>query len=100
MKKNLLIFIGGLLVFLCFSCQKRTELPVPETLLLKNYRPVSIYNIPKTEINRAKFPVIDAHSHTYAESTEEIEQWINIMEELGIEKTLILSHFAIVKHLF
>jgi hypothetical protein len=96
MKKNLLIFISGFLVLLCYSCQKKTELAVPETLLLKNYRPASIYNIPKIEINRAKFPVIDAHSHTYAKSTEEIEQWISIMEELGIEKTLII----IVKHLF
>jgi predicted TIM-barrel fold metal-dependent hydrolase len=92
MKKSSLIRISVILVFFCYSCQKKTELPLPETLLLKNYRPVSIYNIPKTEINRAKFPVIDMHSHSYADNPEEIEEWIRVMNEVGIEKTIILSH--------
>lgn len=92
-KKNLvIIIIIGFLTILSDACQKKTEMPVPETLLLKNYRPVSIYNIPKTEINRAKFPVIDVHSHNYARSTDDIEKWIRIMDDLGIEKTIILSH--------
>jgi len=92
MNKKLSIFIGVYLIISGWSCQKKTELPVPETLLLKNYRPVSIYNVPKTEISRAKFPVIDAHSHSYAGNTEEIEKWIDIMKEVGVEKTMILSH--------
>lgn len=63
----------------------------PEKLLLKNYHPESIYRIPKTIIKKAKYPVIDIHSHPYAETSEEIAQWVKNMDEVGIEKTIILS---------
>ena len=63
----------------------------PEELLLKDFRPVSIYNIPKTHIEKAKFPVIDMHSHAYASSLDEIEQWVANMDQVGIEKTILLT---------
>ena len=63
----------------------------PQTLLLKDYRPVSIYKIPVTEIAKAKFPVIDMHSHPYAKSAAEIDEWVRNMDEVGIEKTMILT---------
>ena len=40
----------------------------PETILLKDYRPESIYKIPVTKIAKAKFPIIDMHSHPYAKT--------------------------------
>ena len=63
----------------------------PETLLLKDYRPKSIYKIPVTKIPKAKFPVIDMHSHPYAKATAEIDQWVGNMDEVGVEKTIILT---------
>jgi uncharacterized protein len=60
-------------------------------LLLKDYRPVSIYKIPVTKISKAKFPVIDMHSHAYAQSDEELAGWVKRMDEMGITKTIILS---------
>jgi predicted TIM-barrel fold metal-dependent hydrolase len=63
----------------------------PENLLLKDYRPKSIYKIPKSNINRAKYPIIDMHSHAYPKNAEQIDQWIKTMDEVGIEKTIILS---------
>lgn len=63
----------------------------PETLLLKDYRPISIYKIPVTEIAKARFPVIDMHSHPYAKTAPEIDQWVRNMDEVGIEKTIILT---------
>jgi predicted TIM-barrel fold metal-dependent hydrolase len=63
----------------------------PENLLLKNYRPQSIYNVPKTHIERAKYPIIDVHSHAYARGPEQIAQWVKTMDEVGIEKTVILT---------
>lgn len=63
----------------------------PENLLLKNYRPQSIYHIPRTHIQKAKYPAIDLHSHPYARGPEEIAQWVNNMDEAGIEKTIILT---------
>jgi uncharacterized protein len=63
----------------------------PETLLLKDYRPESIYKIPVTKIAKAKFPVIDMHSHPYAKTTQQIDEWIGNMNDVGVEKTIILT---------
>ena len=63
----------------------------PDTLLLKNYRPVSIYNIPVTKVDHARFPVIDVHSHDYAKTDQDIQDWVRNMDKFGIEKTIILS---------
>ena len=61
-------------------------------LLLKDYRPVSIYKVPVTKIEKAKFPVIDAHSHPYPKTREALDRWVKTMDELGIQKTNILSY--------
>ena len=68
-----------------------TELPPPDTILLKDYRPKSIFKIPVTRIDKAKYPVIDMHSHPYAKTSQEIEQWIRNMDEVGVQKTIILA---------
>ncbi len=65
--------------------------PNPNTLLLKDYRPISLYKIPVTEVAKAKFPIIDMHSHPYAKTPKEIDEWIRNMDEVGIEKTMILT---------
>ena len=63
----------------------------PETILLKDYRPTSIYKIPVTQIAKAKFPIIDMHSHPYAKTASEIDQWVRNMDEAGVDKTTILT---------
>jgi uncharacterized protein len=63
----------------------------PNTILLKNYRPQSIYKVPVTQIDKAKFPIIDMHSHPYAKTEAEITQWLKTMDQVGIEKTTILA---------
>ena len=63
----------------------------PDKLLLKDFRPHSIYNIPKTEIKKAKYPAIDMHSHAYAKTIEEVRQWVKNMDETGIEKTIVMT---------
>jgi len=62
-----------------------TELP------LNKFRPKSVYRIPLTNVEKPAYPVIDMHSHDYAQSEKEIEQWVKTMDKLGIEKTVILS---------
>ncbi|HET8823906.1 MAG TPA: twin-arginine translocation signal domain-containing protein, partial [Terriglobales bacterium] len=47
----------------------------PENILLKDYKPKSIYKIPITEVPKAKFPAIDMHSHPYAKTAQEIAEW-------------------------
>ncbi len=63
----------------------------PETILLKDYRPKSIYKIPVTEVPKAKYPVIDMHSHPYAKTPQQIDEWVRNMDEVGVEKTIILA---------
>ncbi|MBW7892685.1 MAG: amidohydrolase [Chitinophagaceae bacterium] len=63
-----------------------------DSLLLKNYRPKSVYKIPVTKIDKAKYPVIDMHSHDwYAQNTDEIKAWISLMDQYGIDKVVILT---------
>ena len=61
-------------------------------LKLKDYQPVSIYKIPQTEIPKAKYPVIDVHTHDYAKTDAELDAWVKTMDESGIEKSIILSY--------
>lgn len=58
-------------------------------LKLADYRPVSVFKIPVSDIRQASFPVIDMHSHSYLHSVEELEQWVRNMDENNIEKIVI-----------
>jgi uncharacterized protein len=64
---------------------------VATALLLKDYRPESLYNIGKTDVKKAKYPIIDLHSHEYPETIEEIDEWIRAMDRLGVDKTVLLT---------
>ena len=66
----------------------------PDTILLKDYRPTSLYKIPVTDISKAKFPIIDVHSHPYVKTGREIDEWVRTMDEVGVEKTIILTMAA------
>ena len=61
-----------------------------DSLLLANYRPVSIYKIPTANITRAAFPIIDMHSHDYVSTPAEVDEWVKTMDRLNIQKTMIL----------
>jgi hypothetical protein len=65
----------------------------PDKLLLKDYRPKSIYKIPKTEVSKAKFPVIDVHCHG-ARPPERIAEMVKNMEAVGLERTVIFTGAA------
>jgi predicted TIM-barrel fold metal-dependent hydrolase len=68
-----------------------TSTDSPETILLKDYRPKSLHKVPTTEIAKAKFPIIDMHSHPYAESADQVAEWVRNMDQVGVEKTIILT---------
>ena len=55
-----LIFFAG-----CTFCDAQSD---PTQLKLKDFRPQSIFRIPVTKIKKAKFPVIDMHSHVFAKT--------------------------------
>jgi uncharacterized protein len=62
------------------------------SLRLKDYHPVSIYKIPETEVKKAKYPVIDMHSHDYPKTDADVREWIKTMDEAGISKSIILTY--------
>ncbi len=64
----------------------------PNQVLLKNYRPVSLYHVPASHIQKAAWPVIDMHSHDYAKTDADIREWIRNMDSCGIQKTVILTY--------
>ena len=63
----------------------------PNELRLQDYRPQSIYQIPQTSITRARFPIIDMHTHVYAKTPAQIAAWIKTMDEVGIDKCIVLT---------
>ena len=73
----------------------------PSDIKLKDYRPKSIYKIPISNIKKARFPVIDVHSHPAAWmgnpiglSDTALSYWIKVMDEVGIEKTIIMTFYT------
>lgn len=62
-----------------------------DDLKLKDYRPVSIYKVPVTNVQKAKYPAIDMHTHVYGRTDEAIERWIKAMDECGIEKAIVFT---------
>lgn len=88
MVKRLLTFV--FLISLISCNEPSGEMGVSE-LRLKDYRPVSIYKVKQTNIEKAAFPIIDMHSHDYAENEKEIDRWVETMDKSGIEKTIVLS---------
>jgi predicted TIM-barrel fold metal-dependent hydrolase len=67
------------------------RIATPDQLLLKDFRPQSIFKIPVTRIEKARFPVIDVHSHPYARTPEEVDRWVRTMDEVGVAKTVIMT---------
>ena len=63
-----------------------------DDLLLNDYKPISIYKTPAANISKAAFPITDMHSHDYAATRQEIDEWVKTMDKLNIQKTMILSY--------
>jgi predicted TIM-barrel fold metal-dependent hydrolase len=62
-----------------------------DKILLKDYRPVSIFRVPVSHIEKAAYPIIDAHTHDYAKTDAEVREWIKAMDECGIRKSIVLT---------
>lgn len=86
--KNIIAIICSLFAFNCIAQQQSSV----EDLKLDDYRPVSFYRTSETIIEQAKYPAVDFHSHPYAASREEIDAWVETMDEAGIAQTVIMTY--------
>lgn len=84
--KALLLTSIVALIYSAVLCQNINDLK------LKDYHPVSIYKIPQTEIKKAKYQIIDVHAHDYPKTDAELDAWVKTMDEVGVEKSIILSY--------
>ena len=56
----------------------------PEKILLKDLKPKVLHKVPVTHIEKAKYPVINMHTHAhYAQTPEELDRWVEIMDAAG-----------------
>lgn len=84
------VILANIVLMLCAAgvIQAQTS---PEDIKLKDYRPVSAFKVPVSNIQKAKYPAIDIHSHPYAKSAAQLAQWVKTMDQAGIEKTIIMT---------
>lgn len=78
------------LLGICSIALQVTAQPADE-LKLKDFKPVSIYKIPVTRIEKAKYSIIDFHTHDYPTSDAAVDEWVRTMDKVGIGKAMILS---------
>ncbi len=61
-----------------------------ENLKLKDFRPVSLFNTPKAAISKARYPVIDMHTHAWQKDTD-IGEWVKRMDDSNVQKSIVMS---------
>ncbi len=59
---------------------------------LNEFNPKSIFKIPVTRVEKARFPAIDFHSHDYPKTGQEVDAWVQTMDACNISKTIVLSY--------
>jgi predicted TIM-barrel fold metal-dependent hydrolase len=57
---------------------------------LRDYNPVPIYNIPVTIVQKARYPVIDMHTHA-CRNEEDVARCVRVMDECGVEKAIVFA---------
>ncbi len=64
-------------------------------ILLKDYTPASSLVVPVTALKKARFPVIDAHSHSSMgniKTRADVDAWVKTMDETGIELSVVFTN--------
>jgi len=89
--KRLSLWLSILLVLLAAAAaEAQSRLGIYDTLKLKNFHPGSRLQVPAHTVLRPRYPVIDAHSHTYLEG-EEIHRWVKMMKACNVRKVVVLT---------
>jgi predicted TIM-barrel fold metal-dependent hydrolase len=65
-----------------------------DSILLKDYAPGSSLVVPVTNVPKARFPVIDVHTHTSMSeinTPEDADAWVRTMDEVGVERSIVFT---------
>ena len=94
MTKLLILFLMIVSCFGLLPLQGWAQQPEasPDQLLLKDFRPESLYQTPRTEVAKARYPVIDLHSHSYTERPEQVDDWVRTMDSVGLDKVVVMTY--------
>lgn len=81
--------------------ETETKYGVPVTggpmdrILVKDYTPDSSLVVPVTKVSKARFPVIDAHSHSSMNNIRtrsDVDAWVKTMDATGIEMSVVFTN--------
>lgn len=92
MKTLLLSLLCTSIMFLSQAQQRQMRAPgLQDSLLLKAYRPQTIFKTPLTQVLKAKYPAIDLHQHAprgrNLDSIARVQ--LKNMDEAGVQKTIL-----------
>ena len=65
-----------------------------DSLLLKDCTPASSLVVPEHRILRARFPAIDAHSHSSMNrmrTPADVAAWVRRMDDVGVERSVVFT---------
>ena len=86
------IVLFSVTIFVAWSQQRQMkEAGLQDTLLLKDYKPQSIFKTPHTEVLKAKYPAIDMHMHAprSGDLKTAAAELLKNMDACGIQKTIL-----------
>ncbi len=79
-----------------FAQQRQIREPgLQDSLLLKDYKPQSIFKIPVTRVLKAKYPAIDMHMHAPRSGNLDSIALAQIknMDEANVQKTILFCGY-------
>jgi uncharacterized protein len=65
-----------------------------DSVLLKDYRPESSVVVEETRVDKARFPVIDIHTHTSMSrirTPADVDGWVRTKDEVGVERSIVFT---------
>src|SRR5215510_8025511 len=98
--RNLLLPACAACVLLIAALAQTTKFGVTvkpgpmDAVLHKDYAPETSLVVPETKVAKARFPVIDVHSHSSqrrGKSARDVDDWVRTMDEVGIETTVVFT---------
>ena len=80
-----------LTILISQSIAQLPDAPVTDSMSFEEYAPISTLVVPHNEVNRARFPVIDVHSHQWNMPEQDLALLARQMDSLNLAVLVNLS---------